>query len=268
MARRKLNIDEDKKAILQSISLHFGIALVLTLSVVIGHQAIPTPALDQPIIEAQFIDAQAIYDKQQAAIAAEQERLREQERQRQAERKRQQEAERKREAEAKAKREREEKARQQRELERRAQEAAEQKRRDEERRKREAEEKAKRDAERKQQEELDRLMQEQLAQEQAAQAARRSQRVLSEVERYQALIHATIQRYLYDADSFAGKTCVINLRLATTGVVTQATIVEGDPALCRASRSAALRPDRLPVPDDLDVYEEIKEITLRVSPKI
>ncbi len=90
--------------------------------------------------------------------------------------------------------------------------------------------------------------------------------MLTEKERYSVLIHNTIQRYLYDYDSFSGKTCVLELRLATTGVVTQALIKEGDPALCRASRSAALRPDRLPVPDDLDVYEEIKVITLRMSP--
>ena len=43
------------------------------------------------------------------------------------------------------------------------------------------------------------------------------------------------------------------------------TILSGDDALCRASRSAVLRPDRMPMSDDLDVYEELKDITLTVE---
>ena len=61
-------MSEERKSLLQSLGLHFAIALVLMLSVVIGHQAIPQPMAPQAVIQATFIDAQAIYEKQQAAL--------------------------------------------------------------------------------------------------------------------------------------------------------------------------------------------------------
>ncbi len=258
-------MSEERKSLLQSLGLHFAIALVLMLSVVIGHQAIPQPMAPQAVIQATFIDAQAIYDKQQAALAAAQEQERQAEQRRQAELRRK-EAARKKAAQEKAKKEREAKERaKQRELERKAQEAAERKRQQEAEAQRKAEEQAKRDAERREQEALDRLMEQQMEAERAAQARRRSQQVLSEVEQYRALIYQTIQQYIYEDDSFTGKQCILNIRMASTGLVTQVTVIEGDPALCRASRSAALRPDRLPMSDNLDVYEQFKDFNLRVT---
>ncbi|WP_100641943.1 cell envelope integrity protein TolA [Alteromonas facilis] len=256
-----MKLNEERQSFLKSFGLHFAIAMVLLLSVAFGHEPIVPMSQPTPVIQATFIDAQAIYDKQQAAIAAEQERQREAERQRKA----QEQAKRKAAAD-KARKERQAKERaEQRELERKAQEAAERKRQEEARKKREAEEKAKKEAERKEQQALERLMQEQLAQEQAAQAKRRSQQVLSEVDKYKALITQTINQYVFSDDSFRGKSCLLNIRMASSGLVTQVTILEGDPALCRASRSAALRPDKLPMSDDIEVYQQLKDFNLRVS---
>jgi colicin import membrane protein len=89
--------------------------------------------------------------------------------------------------------------------------------------------------------------------------------VLSEVDKYRARITQTIKRYLIDDGSFGDKTCRLNIRLASTGLVTKVTILQGHEPLCRASRSAVLRPDSLPISDDLDVYEQLKDITLTVK---
>ncbi|WP_100655630.1 cell envelope integrity protein TolA [Alteromonas flava] len=259
-----MKLSEDRQSLLKSLGLHLGIALVLLLSVAFGHESIVPMSQPAPVIQATFIDAQEIYDRQQAAAAA---AAAEQQKQREAERKRQaQEQAKRRAAEEKARKQREEKARaEQRELERKAQEAAERKRQEEARKKREAEEKARQEQQRKEQQALERLMQEQLAQEQAAQTQRRSQQVLSEVERYQALITSAIQQYVYKDDSFRGKSCLLNIRMASSGLVTQVSILEGDAALCRASRQAALRPDKLPMSEDIEVYQQLKDFNLRVK---
>ncbi len=139
---------------------------------------------------------------------------------------------------------------------------------EQERKEREA--KAKAEAERKKKEaaeraEMERIMQEQLAKEQAAQQERRRKQVLTEVERYTSLIQQTIKRNLYSDDSYQGKTCRLNIRLATTGFVTSIRVLGGNDALCRAAESAVRRAEKLPVSDAPDVYEQLKDITLKVE---
>ena len=139
---------------------------------------------------------------------------------------------------------------------------------EQERKEREA--KAKAEAERKKKEaaeraEMERIMQEQLAKEQAAQQERRRKQVLTEVERYTALIQQTIKRNLYSDDSYQGKNCRLNIRLATTGFVTSIRVLGGNDALCRAAESAVRRAEKLPVSDAPDVYEQLKDITLKVE---
>lgn len=256
---------EERKSILKSLGLHTLIAAILGLSVIVGEVAMPELSQPDVVIQATFIDAQKIQDKKQEDLAKAQAKQREIERQREA----QKQAKRKADAE-KARKEKESKERDRvRELERKARQAAEQKKRQAEQeqaeRDRKQKEQEKRLAEQREQEALDRLMQEQLEAEQAAQAQRRSQQVLSEVDKYRALITQTIKRYLIDDGSFGDKTCRLNIRLASTGLVTKVTILGGDEPLCRASRSAVLRPDTLPISSDLDVYEELKDITLTVK---
>ena len=111
--------------------------------------------------------------------------------------------------------------------------------------------------------EMERIMQEQLAKEQAAMRQQRRQQVLSEVERYQIMIQQTIMRYL-NAD-FKDKSCRLKLKLATTGFVSQVSIVDGDAALCRAAESAVRRAETLPMSEDPAVYEELKDIDLKVE---
>ena len=264
-AQKISNISPEQMGLYKSIGLHIIIAALLLISVSFSPEPLPSMPSNAPVIEATFIDAQAIADQKKAQAQAEaQARAEEQEKQRQAqaaaEKKRQQQLAAKR---AKEKREAEAaEAKRQKELERLAAQ------KEKERKEREA--KAKADAERKKKEaaeraEMERIMQEQLAQEQAAQQERRRKQVLTEVERYTALIQQTIKRNLYSDDSYNGKTCRLNIRLATTGFVTSIKVLGGNDALCRAAESAVRRAEKLPVSDAPDVYEQLKDITLKVE---
>lgn len=255
------NISPEQMGLYKSIGLHIIIAALLLISVSFSPDPLPSMPSNAPVIEATFIDAQAIADQKREQAQA---RAEEQERQRKAEaaaeKKRQQQLAAKR---AKEKREAEAaEAKRQKELERLAAQ------KEQERKEREA--KAKAEAERKKKEaaeraEMERIMQEQLAKEQAAQQERRRKQVLTEVERYTALIQQTIKRNLYSDDSYNGKTCRLNIRLATTGFVTSIKVLGGNDALCRAAESAVRRAEKLPVSDAPDVYEQLKDITLKVE---
>lgn len=238
----------------KSVGLHVLIVACMMISVSFSVDPLSMPAQTMPVIEATFIDAQAIADKKRAE---EQAVAQQRERERQTEKKRQQA----RAAAEKKKRQKAEKKRQQ-ELKRKAAEEVRKKRQREEAKKAEAERK-KREAEEKAA--LEKIQREQLAAEQAAQQARRSRQVLSEVDKYRALIYSTIKRFLIEDPAFKGKRCRLNVRLASTGLVTQVTIKDGDPALCRASQSAVLKPDKLPVSSDPDVFEELRNINLTVE---
>ncbi|MBB67972.1 cell envelope integrity protein TolA [Alteromonas sp. KS69] len=251
--------------IYKSIALHLVVAAVLLISVSFSPSPLPTMATNAPVIEATFIDAQAIADTKREQAQA-QAQARELEAQRKKKEAQAAAAKRKRAAEAKQAREK----KQAEEAEFKRQKQLEQLAAQKEQQRKEREAKAKADAERKKKEaaenaEMERIMQEQLAQEQAAQQQRRRAQVLTEVERYTALIQQTIKRNLYNDDSFKGKVCRLNIKLATTGFVTSIRILGGHDALCRAAESAVRRAEELPVSDAADVYEQLKDINLKVE---
>ncbi|BDX07304.1 cell envelope integrity protein TolA [Planctobacterium marinum] len=177
------------------------------------------------------------------------------------------EAERKkREAAEKAKREKAERERKERERK-----EAERKKAEAEKKRKEAEQKAKEEAERKAQEALEkaeqeRILEEQLKVEQAARNARRQRQVMSEIGKYTALIEQTIKRNWIVDPSMKGKSCRLNIRLASNGLVTQVTTLEGDANVCRSAHSAVLKSDTLPVSSDPEVFAEMKEINLTLKP--
>ncbi|WP_333970648.1 cell envelope integrity protein TolA [Alteromonas mediterranea] len=258
-------ITPEQLGLYKSLGLHAIIAAVLLISVSFSPEPLPNAPSNAPVIEATFIDAQAIADQKKAQAQAEaQARAEEREKQRKA----QAAAEKKRQQQLAAKRAREKReakaaeAKRQKELERLAAQKEQARKEREAKAKAEAERKKKEAAERA---EMERIMQEQLAQEQAANSARRQQQVLSEVEKYRSLISLTINRNLYRDDNFRDKVCRLNVRLATTGFVTRVTVLSGDPALCREAESALRRVEKLPVSDDPDVYEELKDINLTVK---
>ena len=259
------SLSPEQLGLYKSLGLHAFLAILLLISVSFSPDPLPSLPSNAPVIEATFIDAQAIADQKRAQAQAEaQARAEEQKKQRQA----QAEREKKRQQAAAAKRAREKReaeaaeVRRQKELERLAAQKEQERKEREAQARAEAERKKKEAAE---QAELERIMQEQLAQERAAQQERRRKQVLTEVERYTALIQQTIKRNLYSDDSFQGKTCRLNIKLATTGFVTSIRVLGGNDALCRAAESAVRRAEKLPVSEAPDVYEQLKDITLKVE---
>ena len=264
-SKKASSMNPEQVGLYKSLGLHAVVAVVLLISVSFSPDPLPSMPSNAPVIEATFIDAQAIEDKKRAQAQAEaQARAQEQERQRKAKA----EAEKKRQQQLAAKRAREKReaeaaeAKRQKELERLAAQKEQARKEREAAAKAEAERKKKEAAERA---EMERIMQEQLAQERAAQQERRRKVVLSEVDKYRALISQTINRNLYRDDSFRDKVCRLNVRLATTGFVTRVTVLGGDPALCREAESALRRVEKLPVSDEPDVYEKLKDINLTVK---
>jgi colicin import membrane protein len=139
--------------------------------------------------------------------------------------------------------------------------------------KREKEEKALKEAERKRQNEKEKaeqekMLEEQLQAEQAVRQQKRNKQVLTEVQKYQALIKQTIQRNLIVDDAMKGKSCRLNIRLASNGLVTQVTELGGNTILCRAAKAAVFKSDTLPVSKEADVYQQLREINLTVEPEL
>lgn len=137
----------------------------------------------------------------------------------------------------------------------------------------EAERKQKAEAERKRKAEEAALAQQEkemadaLAAEQQALSQTRNKQVMSEVNRYKAMISATIQRNLVVDESMRGKTCRVFIRLASDGFVTASQTLDGDQVVCRAAKAAINKAGRLPVSADANVYSQLKEINLTVSPE-
>ncbi|MCL1052171.1 cell envelope integrity protein TolA [Shewanella abyssi] len=147
---------------------------------------------------------------------------------------------------------------------RKAEEAAALKAENERKRKAEAERKRKADEQARRQQEQ--MMQDALAAEQVALSQTRNKQVTSEVERYTAMIIATIARNVRQEESMRGKSCKVLVRLAKDGFVTTNRIIEGDPALCTATQSAIQRLQKLPVSSEPAVYEKLKELNIIYRP--
>lgn len=103
--------------------------------------------------------------------------------------------------------------------------------------------------------------------EQASLAKARQAKVMSEIQKYTSLISATIKRHWVTDQSMKGKECVINIRLASSGFVTQVKRVSGDSIVCQSAIAAVRKADTLPVSKDPQVYAKLKEINLTVQPE-
>ncbi|WP_263712831.1 cell envelope integrity protein TolA [Fluctibacter corallii] len=221
-------------------------------------------------------------EERRKAEAAERKKQEERERRLRAEKEKQRQAEARRQkaqaaAEAK-KREAEKRQAEAREKERlkkeaekkKAEEIARKEKEKKEKARKEAEEKAKREAEKKMLEAEARrveeqLLQEQLQAEQAIRSRQRRQQVLTEVQRYTALISNTIkQKWIVD-DSMKGTSCRLNIKLASNGLVVDVKVLKGSDRICRASENAVLSAVTLPVPKDPEVFEEFRSFNLTMS---
>lgn len=115
------------------------------------------------------------------------------------------------------------------------------------------------------QRQLDQELAKQLEEEQAAMSQANQKRVMSEVEKYKALIFSKVRQNLQTDGGFIGETCVVNVRLAPDGLVLQTKAIDGKPALCRIAEAAILRAGTLPVSKDPEVMAQFRNFEIEVS---
>ncbi|GGA76377.1 hypothetical protein GCM10011369_17810 [Neiella marina] len=174
------------------------------------------------------------------------------------------EAEKARKAEAERKRkEAERKA-----AEKAAAEAKKKREKEEAERRRKEEERKRKEQEAREQAELERLMQQELEAENQQIGQQRQAQILSEIDKFTALIRATIQRNWLVDSSMAGKQCQLTIRLARDGFVTSVDNGVGDPVVCSSARNAVLKAGTLPMSADPEVNQKMREIRLTVEPNL
>ncbi len=128
--------------------------------------------------------------------------------------------------------------------------------------------KKKKAEEKRRQQELDKaaeeaMLQDELADEaeEARRAARQGQ-LLTEKQRYVAMIVERVRQSWFTDDTMNGKECIIELKLASNGFVTSLNVVGGDSAVCNAAVNAINRVGRFPMPEDPDLNAEFRELRL------
>ena len=112
------------------------------------------------------------------------------------------------------------------------------------------------------------MMQQQLEAEANSRSQAASAAAKGEVDKYAALIKATVERYMILDPTMRGKTCTIGVKLASSGFVISVDSGQGDPAVCRSGKAAVLKANQLPVPKDPAAFEMLKEFNLKLEPSI
>lgn len=108
----------------------------------------------------------------------------------------------------------------------------------------------------------------QMAAEMATRNKARKQQVMSEVQRFAALITSVIdQNMINDRSTMEGKSCKLLISLAPSGFVTQATVVDGDAVVCEAAKRAVYKAGTLPVSKDPEIFKEMRNISVTVLPE-
>lgn len=293
-------IRDNPKAFLLALAIHLLLAVFLSLSLDWApRHKLTSPNVD--VIQAVMIDESKIRAEEERQRRLEEEtrrkqfeiekrrkeeaarKQREAEQRKQAELKRQQEAERKRQAEAEAKRKAAEEAERKRKLEAQRQAEAlrkqreiEAKRRAEEERKRkeEAERQRQLEEERKRKAEEERIRQEQIAAEQAAMEAARQRALLSERDKYLALIQRRVEEKWVRPTSWpAGTACTVTVRLVPgsggTAQVIDARLARscGNPLFDRSVENAVFSASPLPFPKSPELMNEFRELTFNFRPE-
>jgi len=128
--------------------------------------------------------------------------------------------------------------------------------------------KKKKAEEKRRQQELERAAEEQLMQDEladeadeATRAARQGQ-LLTEKQRYIAMIVERVRQSWFTDDTMNGKECVIELKLASNGFVTNLSVIAGDNGVCNAAVNAINRVGRFPMPEDPELNAQFRELRL------
>ena len=112
------------------------------------------------------------------------------------------------------------------------------------------------------------MLEQQMAEEMARRQQARRQQVMSEIQKYTALITQTIQQNLItDRSTMEGKSCKLTISLAPSGFVTNVALGQGNRLVCEAARTAIYKAGTLPVSKDPQVFKEMRTISLTVIPE-
>lgn len=110
------------------------------------------------------------------------------------------------------------------------------------------------------------LLEQQMASEMAERQKAKQQQVMSEVQRYTVLILETIKRNLIvDQSTMAGKSCRVEVKLASSGFVINVKTSNGEPSVCAAAKTAVYKAGNLPVSKDPEVFKQLSTIGLTVD---
>jgi colicin import membrane protein len=115
---------------------------------------------------------------------------------------------------------------------------------------------------------MEKMVAEQMAAEMATRNKARQQQVMSEVERYGALITNVINKTMRrDRSTMEGKSCKLTISLAPSGNVQFVTNGSGERVVCEAAKRAVYNAGTLPVPKDPEVFERMRKIGVTVAPE-
>jgi len=95
-----------------------------------------------------------------------------------------------------------------------------------------------------------------------------SSQIITEKQRYLALIVAKLQQNWFVDDTMRGKECRINIKLAPDGKVISTTPLGGDYNLCMSAVAAVEKAGNFPMSEDPDVYDALKDITPTLRPEL
>lgn len=123
----------------------------------------------------------------------------------------------------------------------------------------------------KMQAEAERLLQQQLASDQQQLNAAKQQMLNKELARYASLIKNAIgNNWNVPQNVAANLSCVLLIRLSDNGHVLAVQLVKtsGDPVLDRSAEAAVYKASPLPVPDNPEIMQMVREIRLTLTPKL
>jgi colicin import membrane protein len=114
----------------------------------------------------------------------------------------------------------------------------------------------------------DAMLAEQMADEMASRNQARQQQVMSEIDRYSALITQSInQRMIKDKSTMLDKSCRLTITLVPSGFVVDVNVNKGDKVVCDAATIAIKKVNTLPVSKDPEVFKEMRTIAVNVIPQ-
>lgn len=128
--------------------------------------------------------------------------------------------------------------------------------------------KKKKAEEKKRKQELDKIADEMMQEDELAEEADEARRaarqgqLLTEKQRYVAMIVERVRQSWFTDDTMNGKECIIELKLASNGFVTSLNVVGGDAGVCNAAVNAINRVGRFPMPEDPELNQQFRELKL------